>query len=117
MGSSVAFVSHIGVQFTPPSRGHSRFGTAMLFSRQYFSEGALAGHDLIAWLRGPRSAAPIDNNNRKYNGRLPGPFKSLARRPSDMQSLHGRSLLMVPATKKPGAVSRPGAIPQFLFHD
>jgi hypothetical protein len=38
-------------------------------------------------------------------------------RPNGMTSLHGQLLLIMPPTKRPGAVSRPGAIPQFLFRD
>jgi hypothetical protein len=58
---------------------------------------------------------PIDNNNRKSNGGSPGPSKSLARRPLVMTSLHALPLLLMPSKKKPGAISRPGAIRQFLF--
>jgi hypothetical protein len=58
---------------------------------------------------------PIDNNNRKSNGGSPEPSKSLARRLIVMTSLHAWVPLMMPPKKKPGAISRPGAIPQFLF--
>jgi hypothetical protein len=66
---------------------------------------------------GRGSIVSIVNNNRKSNDGSAGPSKSLARRPRVMTFLHAWLLLMMPPKKMPGAVSRPGAIPQFLFHE
>jgi hypothetical protein len=61
------------------------------------------------------SIVAIDNNNRKSNGGSPEPSRSFVLGPSVMMSLHAWPLLMMPPKKKPGAISRPGAIRQFLF--
>jgi hypothetical protein len=63
-------------------------------------ECAFACHDLSAWLCGRRSAAPIVKNNRITMTRSPGPSKPVARRPNDMQSLHGQPLSMMPAMSR-----------------
>jgi hypothetical protein len=38
-------------------------------------------------------------------------------RPNVMTSLHAWLLLMMPPKKKPSAISRPGAIREFVFHE
>jgi hypothetical protein len=63
----------------------------------------------------PCSIVAIDNNNRKT---MADPLNRQNRSrwgPSVMTSLHAWLPLMMPPKKKPGAISRPGAIPQFLF--
>jgi hypothetical protein len=71
-------------------------------------------YDMSAWFRGRRAPARIVKNNKKTMPRSPGPSKSLARRPNDMQSLHGRPPLMMPTLQ---AIKNPARYParaQFL---
>jgi hypothetical protein len=51
---------------------------------------------MSAWLRGRRGAGRIVKYNKKTMPHPPDPSKPLARRPNDMQSLHGRMPLMMP---------------------
>jgi hypothetical protein len=86
-----------------------------LFLAAAFFRTRVTLHDLNAWLCGPCSIVPIDNNNRKSNGRSLGSLKPPARHPRAMTSLHVWLLHMMSPKKRPGAVSRPGAIYHFQF--